>query len=216
MSARVTIVDYGMGNLFSVRRAFEVCGAEVTFAEEASGVNSAERLVLPGVGAFGDGMLGLRDRGLLDPIQNFAKSGRPLIGICLGMQMLLSESAEFGRQEGLGIIPGQVVAIPATGTDGKPHKIPHIGWNTLVHPDGLISWKDSILVNTEPGEAVYLVHSFTAVPKSAGHRLADCDYDGRQISAAVRSGNVYGCQFHPERSGQVGLRIIGSFLSLPA
>jgi glutamine amidotransferase len=210
MSA-VTVVDYGSGNLFSVRRALEACGVEVRFADMPAAVARAERLVLPGVGAFADGMAGLRERGLIDPLRHFAASGRPMLGICLGMQMLLSRSEEFGDHEGLDIIPGSVVPIPKTTMQGQPHKIPFIGWNTLVQP-AATAWSDSVLRDVQPGECVYLVHSFTAVPSETRHRLADCDYDGRLISASIRSGNVYGCQFHPEKSGAVGLRILSSFV----
>jgi imidazole glycerol-phosphate synthase subunit HisH len=211
---RVTVLDYGVGNLFSVRRALEHCGAEVLFATDPGGIAAAERLVLPGVGAFADGMQGLRERGLPDPVREYAASGRPLLGICLGMQLLLSQSEEFGAHEGLGLIPGRVVAIPPAGLDGRAHKIPHIGWSRLLLPQGLRSWEGSILSGIREDEAVYLVHSFTGVPESVSHRLADCLYDGCLIAAAVRSGNVYGCQFHPEKSGPVGLRILAAFLAL--
>jgi imidazole glycerol-phosphate synthase subunit HisH len=208
----VTIVDYGMGNLFSVRRGLEKSGAEVRFAETAAQVEAAERLVLPGVGAFADGMSGLRERGLDDAVRRFASTGRPLLGICLGMQMLLSRSEEFGANDGLDLIPGDVVAIPATTSAGAPHKIPHIGWNSLERSAGA-DWKGSIFETTPDKAAVYLVHSFTAVPTDPRHRLADCHYNGRLISAAVRSGNVYGCQFHPEKSGAIGLGVLAEFVS---
>jgi len=212
----VTVVDYGACNLFSVRRALEKCGAEVTFADTARAIDGAQRLVLPGVGAFEDGMAGLRERNLVDALRNFASSGRPMLGICLGMQMLLSESEEFGAHEGLQIIPGKVVAIPRTSADGQRHKIPHIGWSQLEVPVGGHEWSDSILADVKPGEAVYMVHSFTAVPDDASCRLADCHYGERLISAAIRSENIYGCQFHPEKSGEVGLRILSAFIGLHA
>jgi glutamine amidotransferase len=207
----VTVIDYGIGNLFSVRRGFEKCGAEVRFAETAADVAAAERLVLPGVGAFADGMAGLRERGLDEAVRRYAASGKPLLGICLGMQMLLTRSEEFGSNEGLGLIAGNVVAIPATTIAGLPHKIPHIGW-TALEPAAESDWQSSIFANTAPGSAAYLVHSFTAVPTDSRHRLADCHYNGRLISAAIRAGNVYGCQFHPEKSGTVGLQILDGFL----
>jgi imidazole glycerol-phosphate synthase subunit HisH len=208
----ITVVDYGAGNLFSVRRALEKCGATVTFADSAAAVLAAERLLLPGVGSFHHGMDGLQERGLTDAMRAFADTGRPLLGICLGMQMLLSNSEEFGEHSGLGIVPGRVVAIPPTTANGEPHKIPHIGWNQLERPAGGADWSDSILADVAPGSAVYLVHSFAAVPADARHRLADCDYDGRSICAALRAANVSGCQFHPEKSGDVGLSILAKFL----
>jgi glutamine amidotransferase len=128
------------------------------------------------------------------------------------MQMMFEASEEFGAHEGLGLVPGKVVAIPQTGTDGKPHKIPHIGWNALIPPTPITDWKESILAGLAPEAAVYFVHSFTPVPACPAHRLADCDYDGRVISAAVKFGNLNGCQFHPEKSAETGLRIIKNFL----
>lgn len=213
---KVTVVDYGMGNLLSVCRALEQCGAEVLLTASPPAVDGAERLVLPGVGAFADGMAELSRGGFVGPIRNFARTGRPFLGICLGMQMMLDGSEEFGAHEGLGLIPGNVVAIPPTGTDGKAHKIPHIGWNALLPPTPSTDWGGTILGGIAPGTEVYFVHSFTAVPASPVHRLADCDYDGRSISAAVKSGAMYGCQFHPEKSGEAGLRILKSFLRDPS
>lgn len=213
MSPRVTVVDYGMGNLFSVRRALEHCGAAVTLSDRHEDVSAAGRLVLPGVGAFADGMLGLRQRGLVEPIKRFAALGRPLLGICLGMQMLLSRSEEFGEHEGLDIIPGTVVAISPTCTDGQLRKIPHIGWNALIWPEGRQSWQRTPLQEVTPGEYVYFVHSFVARPTDPGHRIADCLYGGTPISAAIGRENVFGCQFHPEKSGGVGLKVLKSFLA---
>lgn len=213
MNHNVVIIDYGVGNIFSVCRAFEHCGAEACLTDSTDVILDAERLVLPGVGAFADGMAGLRTRGLIDPIKQYAATGRPFLGICLGMQMLMDSSEEFGQQEGLGLIPGRVVAIPSTGVDGTPHKIPHIGWNELLVP-GAVTWNGTIFEYTSPGSPVYFVHSFGAVPQYEENRLADCNYNGRTICAAVRSGSIYGCQFHPEKSGKVGLEIIKSFLNL--
>jgi glutamine amidotransferase len=212
MSA-VTVIDYGAGNLFSVRRALEKCGTEPLFTDSVEAIASAPRLILPGVGAFADGMGGLRERGLIAPLRDYARSGRPMLGICLGMQMLLSKSEEFGEHEGLDLIAGKVVSLPPTGVNAERHKIPHIGWSRLEHPPGPHApWRDSILADVRPGEAVYMVHSYTAVPDDARHRLADCHYNGRLISAAIRARNVYGCQFHPEKSGPLGLRILAAFL----
>jgi glutamine amidotransferase len=215
MSRRVALVDYGMGNLFSVKRAFEACGAQVVMVDSSEGISSAELLVLPGVGAFKDGMCGLKDRDLIHAIQGYAASGRPMLGICLGMQMLLEASEEFGICQGLGLISGRVAAIPSSDVDGQPHKIPHIGWTELVNPnhspDG---WENSILGGIPPGESMYFVHSFTALPTDCKNRLADCYYGGVRISAAIRAGAVYGCQFHPEKSGHRGLQIIRNFMSM--
>jgi glutamine amidotransferase len=208
----VTIIDYGIGNILSVTRAFEHCGASVLLTDDPKKIIGADYLVLPGVGAFADGMAGLIERGLVEPIKAFAAKERPLLGICLGMQLMLDESEEFGANEGLGLIPGKVVAIPAVGSDGVPHKIPHIGWNEITPPEPT-SWQNSILEETPIGTPFYFVHSFTAFPEQQ-YRLADCNYNGVLISAAIRNRNVYGCQFHPEKSGEAGLKIVTRFLGL--
>lgn len=209
--AAVTVIDYGVGNLFSVRRAFEHVGANVELTGDADRILAAERLVLPGVGAFADGMRGLRERGLLEPVRAHAARGGLFLGICLGMEMMLDVSEEFGVHEGLGIMPGRVVPVPPTGADGRPHRVPHIGWSDLWQPEASRSWSGTILDGVKDGAAVYFVHSFTARPDDDRHRLADCDYDGRRLSAVIRAGNVYGCQFHPEKSGETGLTIIRNF-----
>lgn len=215
MSPTITLIDYGSGNLLSVARAFEHCGAQVAFAHTAEDVERAERLVLPGVGAFADGMQGLRERGLVEPIKHYAASGRPLLGICLGMQMLAGASEEFGLHEGLGLVPGRVVPLPAVGANGRSYKVPHVGWSELRRPDG-VSWERTLLENTPESSAVYLVHSYHVQPEAAADRLAECDYGGNRVCAAVRRGNVFGCQFHPEKSGPAGLRMLAAFIATPA
>lgn len=208
----VTVVDYGVGNLFSVSRALERCGAEVLLTDTAAGIEAAERLVLPGVGAFADGMQGLRERGLVAPLQAYARSGRPLLGICLGMQMLMEYSQEFGNHEGLGIIAGSVVNVPALTPSGRLHKIPHIGWSELRVPAGREGWQGTVLEALGPGSSAYFVHSYMSVPVDPACRLADCDYDGVTVSAAIARDAVTGCQFHPEKSGKVGLAVMRRFL----
>ena len=215
MTNRVVIVDYGMGNVLSVARAVEHCGGEAELSSDPSRIISAERVILPGVGAFRDGMRGLLQRGLLEPLRSYATDGRPILGICLGMQMLFEESDEFGCHPGLGIIPGRVEAIARTSVDGVPHKLPHVAWTALELPaDAPGDWWDgTILAATAVGAAVYFVHSFTAVPAEPRHRLADAHYNGRRISAAVRHGRIVGTQFHPEKSAEIGLRMLREFLS---
>jgi len=208
-----TVIDYGVGNLLSVSRALEHCGARVTITSDAAAILTSSRVVLPGVGAFADGMAALKTKGLDAVVHQVAVAGTPLLGICLGMQMLFDESEEFGATAGLGLIPGRVVHIPATTTTGEPHKIPHIGWNELVLPAECNPLQSGLLAEVEPGEAVYFVHSFMAVPASPEFRLADCSYGGIPISAAVQRDNVMGCQFHPEKSGVVGLKILRRFIS---
>jgi glutamine amidotransferase len=214
MTCTVVVVDYGVGNLLSVTRALDHVGAEVVQTSRPAKIEAADRVLLPGVGAFGDGMAGLAERRLVEPIKRFAERERPFLGICLGMQMMLQESQEFGRHAGLGLIPGKVVAVPPTGADGAPHKIPHIGWNRLQPAADGNGWDDTILAGLPANAAGYFVHSFMAAPAAPRHRLADCDYDGRAITAAIARGHLYGCQFHPEKSGPVGLKILENFITL--
>ena len=213
---RVAIVDYGLGNLLSVARAVEKCGAEADFVQTAEAVSGAERLVLPGVGAFANGMEGLRERGLVEPLRDYARTGRPFLAICLGMQMLMEVSEEFGTHEGLGLVPGRVRAIDPATIEGAPHKIPHIGWNELRPSNGDETWNKSVLRDVEQGSYAYFVHSFAVEPSDDSYRVADCYYDGRRISAVIQSNNIFGCQFHPEKSGDTGLRVMRRFTEMSA
>jgi glutamine amidotransferase len=213
MAPQVTILDYGLGNIHSIANALRACDALPTLSADPEAVAKADRLILPGVGAFRDGMDGLSTRGLVQSIWVFAATGRPFLGICLGMQMMLQTSFEFGSHEGLGLIPGTVDAIPPTGAGGEPHKIPHIGWNRLLPVEGS-EWRGSILAGVEPGARVYFVHSFTANPEQAQDRLANTEYNGLSLTAALRHENLFGCQFHPEKSGKTGLTILQNFLNL--
>ena len=212
MTTPVTLIDYGIGNLLNTVRALEYCGAAVTVIDKAEpGALDASRLILPGVGAFGDGMRELRARGFDDLIRRYADTGRPFLGICVGMQVMFDASEEMGEHAGLGLIAGRVLPVPPTSTDGTPHRVPHIGWRPLqpVRP-----WEGSMLADVAAGERAYFVHSFSAHPAGEGPRLADVDYDGRRICAAVHQGNLHGCQFHPERSAEAGLRMLRRFLAL--
>lgn len=206
----VTVIDYGVGNLLSVRRGLEQCGAKVTLSDDPAQILSAARVVLPGVGAFANGMQALEARGLVPVLRELARRGVPLLGICLGMQLLLDESEEFGRTAGLGLIAGRVVRVPARTRDGQVQKVPHIGWNGLL-PAQAEGWAGSLLADNEIGEAAYFVHSFVAEPADPAHRLADCDFGGWRLAAAIRSGRITGCQFHPEKSGDVGLKVLRRF-----
>lgn len=212
---KVTIADYGMCNLLNVARAFEHCGAQVTVTEDPKALAAADRLVVPGVGAFRDSMREVVQRGFADAIRAYVDSGRPAFGICVGMQMLFEASEEFGEHAGLGILPGRVRPVPATRTDGVAQRVPHIGWNHLVEPEGGRDWHGTLLdpvAGSHP--AVYFVHSFAAVPARASDRLADCVYGGHRICAAVQRDNLMASQFHPERSGETGLAIVRRFLAL--
>jgi glutamine amidotransferase len=214
MEKSVTIVDYGIGNLLSITRAFEACGANARLASTPDLVRSAPRLALPGVGAFGDCVRALQHCGLFDAVLDFARSGRPMIGICVGMQMLFEASEEFGECRGFGLLKGRVTRIPNTDTAGNRHKIPHIGWTEINLPEGssAIHWKGSILDAVSPGTSMYFVHSYTAMPDDPKDRLADAYYGGFVVSAAVRRDNITGTQFHPEKSGPAGLNVIRAFL----
>lgn len=214
MSLRCAIVDYGRGNLYSVSQALEQCGAGVVLATTPDELKDADRVVLPGVGAFGAASADLARCGLDQALLAFADTGRPLLGICLGMQLMFEWSEEFGHHHGLGLFPGHVAAIPATAADGRPHKVPHIGWNELVPPSAPDGWAGTILGDIAPGASVYFVHSFRGIPRDGSDRLADCIYNGQRITAAVHRGSIWGCQFHPEKSGETGLRILSRFLRL--
>jgi imidazole glycerol-phosphate synthase subunit HisH len=210
----VTVVDYGLGNLFSVRRALEHCGATVTVTFDPDIILASPRVILPGVGAFASGMAELRRKGLDEVVREVAKQGNFLLGICLGMQMLLDESEEFGINEGLGLIPGVVLPIPVTTINGYSQKIPHIGWNSLVLSSCLKNFESGLLRYIKSGEAVYFAHSFMANPSNPSYRLMDCVYGGRTISSIIQKDNLFGCQFHPEKSGEVGFKVLQGFLSL--
>ncbi|MBR5519418.1 MAG: imidazole glycerol phosphate synthase subunit HisH [Clostridia bacterium] len=198
----VGIVDYGAGNLHSVQNALNYLGADPVLCTNAEEVASCERLILPGVGAFASAMAELQKRDLVAPLKAFAATGKPLLGICLGMQMLFDESFEFGQTQGLGLIPGRVIPIDAKGLP-----VPHMGWNALnVHLD------TPCLDSKDAGRYVYFVHSFRA-DCAAEFVAADTGY-GEAVPALVARGNVLGAQFHPEKSGTFGLSILKRFLDM--
>ena len=193
---KVTIIDYGLSNLLSVQHAFAHFGAETLVTGKAEDVLAADALVLPGV---------------IEPIRQKAAAGTPLLGICLGMQMLFDESEEFGPHKGLGLIPGRVVKIPSTDVQGRPQKVPHISWNPLNPAGGRTDFAGTVLAGVTPGEECYFIHSYEAKPADEADRLADTVY-GRAVCAAAAHGSVVGCQFHPEKSGKVGLKIIEEYM----
>jgi glutamine amidotransferase len=208
----VVVIDYGIGNLLSVQRAFEHCGATVVCTAEPDRILASKRVVLPGVGAFDNGMQALQGLGLVSVIRELAQRKTPLLGICLGMQLLLEESEEFGVTTGLGLIPGRVISVPDFTISGVKQKIPHIGWNGLLPANPGATWQDSCLQDIRPGDAAYFVHSFMAVPILAEHRIADVLYGGHKIAGVIRCDQITGCQFHPEKSGEVGLKILRRFI----
>ena len=199
----IAIIDYGVGNLFSLEHSFMAVGAEPVVTGDPEDLLRADRVILPGVGAFGDAAKKLRQTGLDAVVKDVAAKGVPVMGICLGMQLLLDVSFEFGEHRGLGLIPGEV--RPISEVIPADLKIPHIGWNALdvrrLHP---------ILKSVKPGDCVYFVHSYYGA-RCDQSVLATAEY-GAPLTAAIGRGNVCGCQFHPEKSGDVGLGILKSFI----
>jgi|TARA_B100002019_G_C21238655_1_gene584205 glutamine amidotransferase len=213
VSNSVTILDYGIGNILSVSRGFEAIGAKVILASNIEGIYDAERLILPGVGAFAKGIEQLKKNNFDEAIIDVANHGKPLLGICLGMQFLMDSSEEFGNTNGLGLIPGKVIPIPPQDIAGESLIVPHIGWNALETSFNK-SWDNTLLANTPLKSNVYFVHSFFSKPNDDNHLLAHCIYGGNDLSAVISKDNVMGCQFHPEKSGEIGLNILKTFLSI--
>ena len=201
----IAIVDYGVGNLFSLKSSFAMIGAKAKVSADANEISLADKIILPGVGAFEDAARKLRDSGLAEAVVSAAKAGTPLLGICLGMQLLFEKSYEFGEHEGLGLLRGKVV--PMRGVIPAELKVPQIGWNAL-H----FQRRHPLLKNTEEGDHVYFVHSYYAADCDES-LLATTEY-GAELTAAVAMDNVMGCQFHPEKSGEVGLDILRAFCEL--
>ena len=203
----VAIIDYGVGNLFSLRSSFAAIGEEARVTAEPEEIRQADRVILPGVGAFGDAAEKLRKTGLDQVVREEAGRGKPLMGICLGMQLLFEKSYEYGEHAGLGLLKGEIRPIAERIPAGL--KIPQMGWNAL-----RIVRQAPILKYTREGEYVYFVHSYSAV-KCEDSLLADTEY-GAMLTACVGKDNVFGCQFHPEKSGDVGLRILKAFCETEA
>ena len=201
----IAIVDYGVGNLFSLESSLKRVGAETVVTSDRAVIERAEKIILPGVGAFADAAKKLKESGLGDVIKAQAALGKPVMGICLGMQILFEKSYEYGENEGLGLLKGNVV--PMKGYIDENLKIPHIGWNTL-----RFVRKNPLFKYLKNGDYVYFVHSYF-VSGCQDSLIADTEY-GKPLTAAVAKGNVYGCQFHPEKSGDVGLKILQAFCEL--
>lgn len=211
--SEITIIDYGLGNLLSVARGLERTGSKVKFTSDPKIISKASKLVLPGVGAFPKAMKALNQLNLVKVIQDFASSSKPLLAICLGMQLLLDESNEFGITPGLGLIHGKVVQIPKINAKGSLQKIPHIGWSELLSSN-MENWKGTILDNNRLGDAVYFTHSFMGKIVNPDNVLATVCYGGNDIPAVIYKENIFGCQFHPEKSGTNGLQILDAFVNL--
>ncbi|MCQ2546331.1 MAG: imidazole glycerol phosphate synthase subunit HisH [Clostridia bacterium] len=202
----IAIIDYGVGNLFSLQSSLKYIGQEAAVTADPETIRSADRIILPGVGAYEDAARKLRESGMAELVTEVAKAGKPLMGICLGMQLLLEKSYEYGEHEGLGLVKGSVV--PIADVAPADYKIPHIGWNALKFKGE----KDPLFKYIKEGDCVYFVHSFYATD-CADNTIAVTEY-GAELTAAVADGNVYGCQFHPEKSGGVGMKILKAFCEM--
>ena len=202
----IAIIDYGIGNLFSLKSSFLKIGEQAVVTSDRKTIEECDRIILPGVGAFEDAARKLRDSGMDEVVKEQTANGKPLMGICLGMQMLFEKSYEYGEHNGLGLIKGEVV--PMQGAIFDELKIPHMGWNKL----SFVGQKDSIFKYISENDFVYFVHSFYGA-NCEESLIATAEY-GIDITAAVRKGNVWGCQFHPEKSGKVGLAILKAFCEI--
>ena len=209
----LTIIDYGLGNLLSLKRAFEFIGASVIITNEPKLIANSSRVVLPGVGAFGTAMNFIKDLKVEESIISIAKKEIPFLGICLGMQLLFTESKEFKITKGLNLMEGKVIPIPINSVEGKRLTLPHIGWNSLLPSNNIDNWKDTILEDNNFNDEVYFVHSFMAKPNQSETKVAECIYGGHKITAVVKKNNIVGCQFHPEKSGEIGLKILKNFIN---
>ena len=205
---KVVVIDYQLGNLFSVNQALENIGLTPIISSDPDEIKNADALVLPGVGAFGDAMLNLEKLGLIDPIKEFIKSGKPFLGICLGLQLLFSESEEFGSTKGLGLIEGKVKRFQSNPA-ANPIKIPQISWNQINNAESK-SWETTPLEGIKPGEYMYFVHSFYIEPRE-NVALTKTTYGETTYVSSIIKDNIFACQFHPEKSAAEGLRIYSNW-----
>ena len=210
----IAVIEYGLGNIFSIKHACEHFGLRAEVTSDKAVIAAAKAVILPGVGAFGDAMKALRSLDLVAPLKDFAASGKPLVGICLGQQLLFSRSHEFGLHEGLGFIEGDVIRFDAPRLNGKELKVPHVSW-CAVHAPGSDAadgespsqWDGTLLQGVNQGDEMYFVHSFYTVPKDASVATTLSRYGETEFCSGVKKGNVAGFQFHPERSGEVGMKV---------
>lgn len=208
---KIAVIDYGIGNVKSMMNALESLEASAILTCDKDEIMKADGVILPGVGAFKHGMDNLAERGLIETLYKYVETGKPFLGVCLGMQMLMEESDEFGNTRGLGFVEGRVARMPLD--ENTTEKLPHVSWNELHEPSSG-RWHGTILKDLPDTFDVYFVHSFAAVPVDRSNILAECEYGKRFFCAAVNKDNVYGTQFHPEKSGDTGKKILKNFISL--
>lgn len=206
MKLKVAIVDYGLGNLFSINQACEHVGLESIITSDPASIASADALILPGVGAFGDAMKSLTENRLIQPVLDFVQTGKPFMGICLGMQLLFTESEEFGAHKGLNLIEGKIVRFPEKNRDGNIIRVPQIQWNRIYKNDDLL-WNNSVLKGIPEGAYMHFVHSYYAVPENKNTILSYSEYEGVRYASAVVKGNITGIQYHPEKSAEQGIQM---------
>lgn len=213
---KIAIIDYEMGNLFSVNRACEQVGLNPLITADAASIIKSDAMILPGVGAFGDAMSNLKRLDLIAPIKEFIESGKLFIGICLGMQLLMSESKEFGCHQGLNIIKGNVVKFPGRGKEQRVIKVPQVGWNKVYcqRHTGEGVWQNTPFEGIVNNEYMYFVHSFYAVPEDPQVILSYTEYEGVEYASSMAWNNIFACQFHPEKSAAAGMNMYTNIASL--
>lgn len=205
----IAIVDYEIGNLYSVQNGLKYIGLDSIITSDKKIIKNADALILPGVGAFGDAMKNMHSLGLIKPIKEFVETGKPFMGICLGLQLLFSRSEEFGNHEGLGIIKGRVVKFHSKNNGISSFKVPQISWNQIYSKE--VRWKDTEIDGIKNGEFMYFVHSYYVVPENVAEVLSVTNYEGIEYCSSIKKDNVFASQFHPEKSGLEGIKILSNF-----
>jgi imidazole glycerol-phosphate synthase subunit HisH len=214
LQKKIVIIDYGLGNLFSVQHVCKHLGFETIVSQDQKDISNADALILPGVGAFGDAITQIRTLDLEMPIKDFVDSGKPFMGVCLGMQLLFSESDEFGSHKGLDIIKGSIKKIPGITSSGNKVRVPQIAWNRIWESKNGIPWKQSPLSTIKNGSYMYFVHSYYAAPAKTSVILTETEYEGLTYCSSVIQNNVFATQFHPEKSAEEGIEIYRNWLTL--